>query len=133
MRRFTFAVYALLAALWLAAAVPAAAAEHHGIARIWKGRTLAEKADAYEKYLGETGIPMILKTPGNLGAQMLRRDDGREVEFVVISFWDSIEAIKRFAGPDYQKAVILERDREFLVAVEPNVLHYEIVKLEPKK
>jgi heme-degrading monooxygenase HmoA len=103
------------------------------IARIWKGRTLAAKADAYEKYLNASGISKLLAIPGNLGVQMLRRTDGDKVEFVVISFWESIEAVKRFAGPDYQKTVILEHDREYLIEVEPNVLHYDVVREERKQ
>jgi heme-degrading monooxygenase HmoA len=96
------------------------------IARIWRGRTLAAKADEYEAYLFASGIPMIRQTPGNLGATVLRRADGKQTEFLVISVWESIDAIKRFAGKDYQKAVILDRDKEYLIEVEPNVRHYEI-------
>ena len=125
-------VLAAVFAAGLVCSSSAFAAERHGIARIWKGRTTAAKADAYEKYLSDSGIARILATRGNLGAQMLRRNDGAETEFVVVSFWESIEAVKTFAGPDYQKAVILEHDREFLIKVEPNVLHYDVVRLERK-
>lgn len=122
----------LLLLLVLAAPAAASAADRHVIARIWKGRTLASKADEYEKYLNASGIAKLLAIPGNLGAQMLRRSDGDKAEFVVISFWESIDAVKRFAGADYQKAVILERDREYLLEVEPNVLHYDVVREERK-
>jgi heme-degrading monooxygenase HmoA len=105
------------------------------IARIWRGRTLQSKADEYEVYLNRSGISKIRATPGNLGAYMLRRTENGKAEFVVISLWESVEAIRKFAGPDYQKAVILPRDREYLLEVEPNVLHYEIVlaDLAPKQ
>ncbi len=65
---------------------------------------------------------------------MLRRNDGGKKEFLVMSIWESVEAIKRFAGQDYQKAVILPRDREYLleVAAPPAVLHYEILREERK-
>lgn len=98
------------------------------IARIWHGRTLAAKADDYEKYLNASGVAKILATDGNRGVEVLRRNDGPRSDFVVISYWDSIDAVKRFAGVDYQKAVILERDREYLIEVEPNVVHYEVVR-----
>ena len=98
------------------------------IARVWHGRTLATKADAYEKYLDSTGVARMLKTDGNHGVEVLRRTDGPRTDFVVISYWESIEAVKRFAGVEYQKAVILDRDREFLVEVEPNVVHYDVVR-----
>ncbi len=130
MRRRILPALLLLAALSFPAEAPAA--DRHVIARIWKGRTLAAKADEYEKYLNASGIAKLLAIPGNLGAEMLRRTDGDKAEFVVISYWESIDAVKRFAGPDYQKAVILERDREYLLEVEPYVLHYDVVREERK-
>ncbi len=103
------------------------------IARIWRGRTLAAKADEYEAYLFASGITKVRETPGNLGVTVLRRADGPQTEFLVISIWESIDAVKRFAGKDYQKAVILDRDREYLIEVEPTVRHYEIEKEERKR
>jgi heme-degrading monooxygenase HmoA len=102
------------------------------IARIWRGRTLAAKADEYQSYLDKTGISMVRATPGNLGVTVLRRDDAGKSEFLVLSIWESVDAIKKFAGEDYQKAVILPRDREYLLEVEPDVLHYEILREERK-
>lgn len=98
------------------------------IARVWRGRTLASKADSYEAYLNASGIARIRATPGNLGVTVFRRTENGRTEFLVISVWESIEAVKRFAGKDYQKAVILPRDREYLLEVEPNVLHYEVIR-----
>jgi heme-degrading monooxygenase HmoA len=98
------------------------------IARIWHGRTLTAKADEYEKYLNASGVKKILATDGNHGVEVLRRTDGPQTDFIVISYWESIEAIKKFAGADYQKAVILPRDGEFLVSVEPEVVHYEVAR-----
>ena len=103
------------------------------IARIWRGRTLASKADEYQAYLDSSGISRVRATPGNLGVTVLRRNDGGKTEFLVMSLWESVEAIKKFAGEDYQKAVILPRDREYLLEVEPNVLHYEILREERVK
>jgi heme-degrading monooxygenase HmoA len=102
------------------------------IARIWRGRTLAGKADEYQAYLDSSGISRIRATPGNLGVTVLRRNDGAKTEFLVLSIWESVDAIKKFAGDDYQKTVILPRDREYLLEVEPNVLHYEILREERK-
>ena len=75
----------------------------------------------------------ILKTDGNHGVEVLRKSDGPRTDFVVISYWESIDAVKRFAGADYGKAVIMDRDREFLIEVEPNVLHYEVVRAAGEK
>ena len=102
------------------------------IARIWRGRTLESKANEYQAYLNATGLARIRTTPGNLGVTMLRRTENGRTEFFVISFWESIEAVKKFAGKDYQKAVLLPRDREYLLDFEPNVLHYEVIREERK-
>lgn len=102
------------------------------IARIWRGRTLASKADEYQAYLDKSGVSKIRATPGNLGVTVLRRNDGGKTEFLVLSVWESVDAIKKFAGEDYRKAVILPRDREYLLEVEPDVLHYEILREERK-
>ena len=75
------------------------------IARTWRGWTRAEDADAYVGYLLETGLRAYRETPGNRGAHLLRRDDGDRVEFVTLSFWDSLEAVKRFAGEEVGRAV----------------------------
>lgn len=103
------------------------------IARIWRGRTLAAKADAYEAYLFASGISKIRETPGNLGVTVLRRQDGQETEFLVISIWESLDAVKSFAGKDYEKTVVLDRDREYLLEVEPTVRHYDIEKEERRR
>ena len=98
------------------------------IARIWHGRTVASKADAYEKYLNDAGVSKIQKVPGNLGVEVLRRNQGGMTDFIVISYWTSLDAVKNYAGSDYAKVRPLDRDREFLVDPEPEVAHYEVVK-----
>jgi heme-degrading monooxygenase HmoA len=103
---------------------------HPVIARVWRGRTSTSKADEYETYLNQSGVSKIRATPGNLGVYVLRRKDNEKTEFVVMSLWESVDAIKKFAGADYQKAVILPRDREYLLEVEPNVVHYEVARVE---
>ena len=113
-----------------AAPVPPPASSGKNVARIWRGRTLAAKADEYEAYLFASGITKVRATPGNLGVTVLRRADGDQTEFLVISIWESLDAVKRFAGAEYEKAVILDRDREYLVEVEPTVRHYTVEKEE---
>lgn len=98
------------------------------IARIWHGRTVASKADAYEKYLDEAGAAKMRKTPGNLGVEILRRNQGGTSDFLVVSYWTSVDAVKNYAGSDYAKARPLDRDREFLIDPEPEVVHYEVVR-----
>ena len=83
------------------------------IARIWRGRTTRERADEYEAYNYEVGIkPLIQKA---LGVQCLRDDRETETEFVTISYWESVEAMSRFAGTDPTRIHHLPRDPEFLL------------------
>lgn len=70
------------------------------IARIWRGRTLASKAEEYQAYLDASGISKVRATPRNLGVTVLRRNDGGKTEFLVMSLWESVDAIKKFAGED---------------------------------
>jgi heme-degrading monooxygenase HmoA len=95
------------------------------IARIWKGRTTREKADEYAQYLYDVGfLPLAKKS---LGAQMFREDCAHETEFITISYWESVEAMSRFAGTDPRKIHHLERDGEFLLELPDSVQILEIV------
>lgn len=97
------------------------------IARIWRGVTPTAKADAYLKVLEKTGLEEYRSTPGNRGVFLLRRDrDGRS-EFLFLTLWDSYDAIRAFAGPDPERAVYYPEDREFLLALEPTVDHYDVL------
>jgi heme-degrading monooxygenase HmoA len=122
----------LLAAGLLVARQAPSTVSANPVARIWKGRMLTSKADEYQRYLA-SGITKLRSTPGSLGISVLRRSEGDQTEFLVLSVWESVDAIKRYAGQDYQKTVILPRDREYLLEVEPNVLHYEIVREERRR
>jgi hypothetical protein len=83
------------------------------IARIWRGRTHRDRADAYEAYNYEVGIkPLIEKA---LGVQTLREDRAEESEFMTISYWPSVEAMAAFAGADPTAIHHLPRDAEFLI------------------
>jgi heme-degrading monooxygenase HmoA len=105
------------------------------VARMWHGRTLASKADAYTSYINEAGLTKIRKIPGNKGIQMFRRTHSGEAEFYVISYWSSREAIQQFAGEDIEKVrwsttdrrSSLPRDPEFLLEVEPKVKHFDLL------
>ncbi len=95
------------------------------IARIWRGHTTAARADAYAHYLHEEGFkPLVEKA---LGAQLLREDRAEETEFVTISYWESIEAMARFAGDDPRRIHHLPRDPEFLVELPDAVQVLEIL------
>ena len=83
------------------------------IARIWRGRTLPEKADAYQAYIYETGIKVLAVRA--LDVQMFREDRSLESEFVVISYWEDEAAMSRYAGPQARQIHHLSRDAEFLI------------------
>jgi heme-degrading monooxygenase HmoA len=97
------------------------------IARIWRGQTLATKAEDYTKYLHEAGVRKIAGIPGNRGVQMLRMVRDGIADFQVLSYWDSFEAIKLFAGNDYEKVRHLPNDPEYMIGREPTVQHFEVI------
>jgi hypothetical protein len=94
------------------------------IARIWRGRTSLDQADAYEAYLRETGIPPLERTA--LGVAMLRRDSGREATFVTISWWESVPAMARFTGASPTRIHHLPRDPEFLLSLPRRVEVFDV-------
>ena len=99
------------------------------VARVWHGKTPRAKADEYERYLA-AAIQKFPTIPGNLGYQMMRIEGGPDgdayVEFQVISYWESLDAIKAYAGADIRRTRDLPRDKEFLVNMEPLVRNYEL-------
>ena len=97
------------------------------IARLWHGRTPIEKADAYSLFLNARAISDYQGTPGNLAVHILRRDDGDAAHFYTLTFWESLEAIRRFAGDRVARAKYYPEDRDFLLEFEPEVTHWEVV------
>ena len=96
------------------------------IARIWRGAVAQSDGDAYARYMHGTGIPGYAGTPGNQGAWMLRRDVDGKTEFVMFSLWESMDAIKAFAGEDPEVAVFYPEDDRYLIEREERVSHYEV-------
>lgn len=95
------------------------------IARIWRGRAPRVRADEYAAYLYEHGIrPLEEKA---LGVQLFREDRDEESEFVTISYWESVDAMSRFAGPDPRRIHHLPRDAEFLIELPESVQVLNIV------
>jgi heme-degrading monooxygenase HmoA len=97
------------------------------IARMWHGAVRREKAEAYLQYLKRVPVPDLRATPGNRGVTMLREDSATISHFVLISFWDSREAIRAFAGDDLEKARYYPEDADYLLEMEPLVTHYEVL------
>jgi heme-degrading monooxygenase HmoA len=96
------------------------------IARIWRGAVRAGDGDAYADYMQGTGVAGYAATTGNRGVWMLRRDVGELTEFVMFTLWDSIDAIKGFAGDRYETAVFYPEDDRFLVERDRVATHYTV-------
>jgi len=98
------------------------------IARIWRGITLKDKADDYLSYLHETGLRDYAKTPGNRGVTILRRNQGEHCEIMLISLWESMDAVRAFAGENPDRSVYYPEDEHFLLQMEPLVRHYDVAE-----
>jgi heme-degrading monooxygenase HmoA len=96
------------------------------IARIWRGMTAASNADEYLEYLRLTGMREYKETDGNRGVFVLRRTQGEHTEFILLSLWESMDAVRRFAGENADIAKYYPRDAHYLLELEPHVRHYEV-------
>ena len=96
------------------------------IARVWYGRTPSSKGEDYVEYMKKTGVKDLKNTEGNRGVLLLKRQNKDVTEFTIISFWESIEAIKRFAGDDINKARYYPEDEKYLLELPPELIHYEV-------
>ena len=97
------------------------------ILRTWGGTTSLADAECYYGYLQETGVKAIQATPGNRGVYVLRRTVGDNAEFLMLSLWESMEAVRVFAGDDPESAVFYPEDERFLVEYDSDVKHYEVL------
>ena len=97
------------------------------ISRLWHGWTKRDNADRYEELLRSEILPGIHRVEGFKGASVLRREGKDEVEFVTLTMFDSMAAVKEFAGEDYEVAVILPEARKLLVRFDARSAHYETV------
>ncbi len=101
------------------------------IGRIWHGWTTPQNADMYEALLKEeifTGIESR-QINGFKGIQLFRREVGGEVEFVTIMWFDSLEAVREFAGEDYEQAVVPSKARAVLARYDARSQHYEVTEV----
>ena len=94
------------------------------IARIWRGETRAADADAYLEVLRLTGVADYRAVEGNRGVFVLHRIQGDRAEFLLLTLWDSREAIARFAGADIDRARYYPEDQQYLLSFAPTVDHY---------
>lgn len=97
------------------------------IGRRWHGRVPAAKAAEYLGLMREVALRDYRATPGNLGAWCLSRGEGEIVYVEMFTLWESREAIARFAGEDVERARYYDFDPDFLIEMEPGVMHFEVV------
>ena len=97
------------------------------IARIWRGWTRSWDADAYARYLAAKTIPQCRAACGNQGAYLLRRGDGDRTEFVTVTLWDSLAAMRACTGENGKQPPLAADDARFLIDGGPAVVHYETV------
>lgn len=98
------------------------------ISRVWHGWTSSANADAYEILLRDAIFPGIQRKAmtGYRGIQLFRRETGNEVEFVTIMWFDSLSAVRAFAGADYETAVVPPEARRLLARFDARSAHYEV-------
>jgi heme-degrading monooxygenase HmoA len=96
------------------------------IARHWRGWTIPANADAYEVFLKSTVFPGLREINGYRGGYLLRKDGTEDTEFVVVNFFESLEAVKQFAGDDYATPVFEPEAKRLLSGIETVAHHYEV-------
>jgi len=97
------------------------------ITRIWHGWTSPGNADKYEQLLRSEVLPGIHRVAGYKGAHLLRRNSGNEVEFVTLTYFEDLDAVRAFAGEDYEVAVIPPEAHKLLSRFDQRSAHYETV------
>jgi heme-degrading monooxygenase HmoA len=101
--------------------------ESNMIMRMWKARTTASRADDYIQHATKVVFPKVNAIEGHRGAYLLRRETQGDVELVVLTLWDSMEAIRRFAGPEPNKALVEPEARAVLTSFDEYVTHFVVV------
>jgi heme-degrading monooxygenase HmoA len=97
------------------------------IARMWRGSAIRERADDYVKHLQQAVVPELRQIDGFRGIYLLRRESSDSIEFVVLTLWESMNAIRKFAGENPEVAVVAPAARVFFREYDVEVKHFEIV------
>lgn len=97
------------------------------IARFWSAHTTADRVQSYADHLRTRVLPELQALDGYAGADLLQRSLPDGVEIVVITWWRSLDAIRAFAGPDLEQAVVADEAARLLERFDRRVRHYEVV------
>jgi heme-degrading monooxygenase HmoA len=100
------------------------------IMRTWRGAVRPADEERYLRHQGDTGVREYRETPGNLGALVLRRERDGLVEFTTVSLWESMDAVRAFAGDDPGRAKFYPGDDELLAEKDDHADHYEVVEAD---
>jgi heme-degrading monooxygenase HmoA len=95
------------------------------ITRTWRGWSPSDQADRYEQHYRSEVVATLRQVPGFRGARLLRRTIGEETEFLSLTLFDDLNAIRSFAGSDYETAVVAGEARSMLIRFDERVCHYE--------
>ena len=98
------------------------------IGRRWHGRVHEAKAEHYLELMRTVGLPDYRSTEGNKGAWCLHRRDGEIVHVEMLTFWEDQAAIRRFAGDDVTRAKYYDFDPDYLLEMEPEVVHFDVIE-----
>jgi heme-degrading monooxygenase HmoA len=102
------------------------------IIRVWRGRTRITDADQYERFLRQMAYPDYGEVRGNRGWILLRRPISGIVEFMLVSFWDSVEALAEYTGGDPEKPKYYPEDRTALLELPEEAEHHQVVDLQAR-
>jgi heme-degrading monooxygenase HmoA len=97
------------------------------IVRIWRGQATSENADAYFRHVTTAVFPTLTAIPGHRGAYLLRREAEGQVEFLAVTLWESLEAVRAFAGDDPEVAVVEPEARAVLAEFDEFARHFDVV------
>jgi heme-degrading monooxygenase HmoA len=97
------------------------------IARVWSAHAAPERAPDYAAHLRSHVLPALRGVPGYAGAELLQRDAGGDLELIVITWWQSLDAIHGFAGADVETAVVADEAAALLTGYDERVRHYTVV------
>jgi heme-degrading monooxygenase HmoA len=95
------------------------------ITRLWHGRTSLKHASSYLEFLLNAGTREYKETPGNISIKIWKKEDKDCCHFYTVTEWENLDAVKRFAGEDFEEAVYYPEDQGILLEFEEKVTHFE--------
>jgi heme-degrading monooxygenase HmoA len=101
------------------------------IVRMWHGRVPTSKAEAYAEFMNRRAIPDYRSVKGNLSVHIMQRVEGAVTHFITLTFWESLDSIKGFAGAELAK--YYPEHRDFLLEFGPTVVHFEVIGQAPEE